>query len=364
MFDLSKVVRKEVADHPREILRAYLDDRTSYLMLDKNENLHPMSDEQFEVFKSTLTPEKICQYPVLDGLYKKIAKLTGVKEEQVYIGHGSDVVIKSIFDACIEKGDHIVLHQPCYFQFENYAKYAGCDYTSVPVDTDWKPDVETMLAAVTDKTKMMVIEDPSGFVGTRLSHDDMALLARRLYEKNVLLLIDEAYLYVLHNTSENLDLINQYENVIITHTMSKAHALAGARVGYMLGNAEIIDMISRVRPLYEISALSAWAAEWQLDHPEQLANFQKTIADCKKYLISEFEQLDIQYKDSCGNFVLIKLTNENDHIVEAMFKELGILIRRPFVENQLVGWYRISITGMEESKQFAEALKIVVSHLA
>ncbi|WP_192484885.1 MULTISPECIES: pyridoxal phosphate-dependent aminotransferase [Cysteiniphilum] len=363
MFNLKSVIKEYVAKNKRESLWSYLEERPNYLMLDKNENHHPMDDDLFEEFRDSLKPEHLCNYPVLNTLYKKIANMVGVEEHNIYLGSGSDLAIKVLFDACLREGDHVVLHSPCYFMFENYSKYAGVSISSIPVTEDWKPDVKTMIGSVKETTKLVIVEDPSGFVGMRLSHSQMHDLAQALYNKGVLLLIDEAYLYVEGMQSANLGIIKKFPNVILAQTLSKAHGLAGARVGFLIGEKNLIDYISRVRPLYEVSALSAWAAEWQLDHPEVLDRFQDKMKQAKDYMKGALASRKQPFKDTHGNFMLIQFSKYDSKDIEQLFKDQGILIRRPFEQSNLKGWLRVTVSQIEHCEQFISALDIVLEKL-
>src|SRR4051794_19416474 len=255
---IDRYVKSAILNLQREVIRDELAERPAYLRLDKNKNLHAFDDEPFEAFKQSIKQELVWGYPNLRPIYEKVAQQNGVGVDQVLLANGSDVAIKAVFDACIEPGDQVILHAPSYFMYEVYAQLAGSELTSVPIGKDWLPDVDKMLAAAGPKAKMMVIEDPSGFVGTSISVAQMRELAGHLHKRGILLLIDEAYLYVSGDRSEHLALLHDFDNVMISRTMSKAHGLAGARVGFLLSNAELMAQIYKCRPLYEISAFSAF----------------------------------------------------------------------------------------------------------
>jgi histidinol-phosphate aminotransferase len=363
MFNINNIVKKEVLSNPREILRDNFDERSNYLALDKNENFYPMTIEMFNELKNNITLDMLYSYPRLNTLYGKISKIMNVCEKQVYIGLGSDLAIKSLFDSCISVGDHIILHDPSYFMYEKYAEYAGAIVSKVPINNAWEPDIESILNAINDKTKLVIIEHPSGMVGTKLKNSAIEYLVSKLNERGILLLLDEAYLYVQNNKSNNVELLKYYKNIVLAYTLSKAHGLAGARVGFLISSVELIDYIARVRPLFEISALSAFVAEWQLDHPENLDNYQKSMVNCKEYLFLELTKLGFNYKDTHANFILINSDKINDNLLVNRLKLSNILVRRPFEQDILSGWIRVTVTGMKESKSFISVLKIIIKEL-
>lgn len=356
MNPLHKYVKPAVLAVQREVIRDELAERPAFLRLDKNENLHAFDDEPFEAFRQSITQDLVWGYPSLKSLYEKVAAQNGVTSDQVLLANGSDVAIKALFDACISPGDQIVLHAPAYFMFDTYAQLAGATVTSVPVK-HWVPDIDTMLTLAGPRAKLMVIEDPSGFVGTSITPTEMRNLARHLHERGILLLIDEAYLYVTSDRSEHLPLLQEYDNVIISRTLSKAHGLAGARVGFLLSNAALMGEIAKCRPLYEISAFSAHVAEWTMDHPEFLEDFRSTVASSKAKIFAALDVLDIRYRDTRGNFVLVHCDRLSADDMVRQLAAQGILVRRPFTDSQITDWVRVSVAGPWATRKFLEAFE-------
>ncbi|RYH71071.1 MAG: aminotransferase class I/II-fold pyridoxal phosphate-dependent enzyme [Alcaligenaceae bacterium] len=360
-MSITKYVKSAVLNLQREVIRDELAERTAYLRLDKNENLHAFDDEPFEAFKRSINQELIWGYPNLRPIYGKIAQQNGVGADQLLVANGSDVAIKAVFDACIEPGDQVILHSPSYFMYDIYAQLADAELTSAPVDKDWLPDLDKMLEIAGPKAKMMVIEDPSGFVGTSITGEQMRDLARRLHERGILLLIDEAYLYVSSDRSEHLALIGDFDNVMIARTMSKAHGMAGARVGFLLANAELMAQVYKCRPLYEISALSAFAAEWVLDHPEIVADFREVVASSKAKIFGALDAQGVQYRDTRGNFVLVHCAKTSAEELVANLAATGILVRRPFSNSLIADWVRVSVAGPWATRKFLEAFEKAVA---
>lgn len=112
----------------------------------------------------------------------------------------------------------------------------------------WKPDLPLMKAQLRDNTRMVILETPSGYLGTQADLQSITELAAELDKRDILLVIDEAYLYVANNKSEHLSLLKQFNNVVLLRTLSKAFGLAGARVGMVLAAPELIQQLYKVRP--------------------------------------------------------------------------------------------------------------------
>ena len=130
-----------------------------------------------------------------------------------------------------------------------------------------------------------------------------------------------------------------------------------------MSSPELINYIARVRPLFEISAISAFVAEWQLDHSENLDYYQKSIAECKQYLFLALNELSFNYKDTYANFILINSEKISDYSLVEALKLNNILVRRPFGQAILNGWIRVTVTGMKESKKFIVVLKKILEEL-
>lgn len=361
MINLEKVLKRGVYETARRHRREHLAQRKNYLRLDLNENLTELSPAQFADMMARIKQRTATAYPDLAAIYIKMARHVGVSEDRVVITNGSDMGIKSIFDVCIEKGDHIVLHDPYFLMYERYAQFFEADIDAVPVNDNWAPDADEMLRRVNARTKMVVVEDPSGNLGTGLSFQELERMASELERKNVLLIIDEAYLYVEKNESDNLALIDKYSNVILVRTMSKAYGLAGARLGILISNPALAKELYKVRSLYEISGLSANITEWHLDHPEVLAAYQDTVRKGKAFLFDHFKRLGLAYKDTPANFVIVELDRGN-HItfVAEQLKAKGILIGKACTLPKLKGWARITVGEIKHCDQFIQAVEEVL----
>jgi histidinol-phosphate aminotransferase len=361
MINLDKVLKKGVVATERRHRRQHLAQRKNYLRLDLNENLTELSPAQFADMIARIKPRTATAYPDLAVIYAKMARHAGVSEDNIVLSNGSDMGIKSIFDVCIEKGDHIVLHDPYFLMYERYAQFFEADIDAVPVNDSWAPDADEMLRRVNARTKMVVVEAPSGNVGTGLGFQDLERMAAELERKNVLFIIDEAYLYVEKNESENLALIDKYSNVILIRTMSKAYGLAGARLGVLISNPALAMELYKVRSLYEISGLTANITEWHLDNPEVLAAYQDTVRKGKAFLANHCKRLGLAFKDTPANFVVVELDRGNHTAwIAEQLKAKGILIGKAYTLPKLKGWARITVGDVKHCEQFIQAVEEIL----
>jgi len=356
---VKKAIKKEIKQLER--IKDTFDDRFDYLRLDKNERIVPFKEEWLKKFRCSITSEDISGYAELGPIYRKLADYLGVKVGQIFMASGSDLAIKSVYEACVEKGDNIILHNPSFAMYFVYARMFGAEIKSVSLREDWSIDIEKMLKLIDGDTKLMVFENPNGFVGTKPDLSKIEFCAKELKKKNVILLIDEAYYFIENLKVSTVNLISKCPNLIISQTFSKCHGLAGTRFGYLIGNSRLIEHISRVRPMHEITGLTARAVEWILDNPEILIGYQRIVKDSKEFLIGELKKLKLDYRNSHGNFILVYFPNKG--IIKDMAKKLKdrkILVRRPFKESYLKGWTRVTVGSLQDTNIFIKAVKDIL----
>ena len=337
-------------------------DRNSYLRLDKNERLLEFDPKLFEEFKRDLTSNDFSAYHEISPLKEKLAGYLNVDQNQVFLAAGSDLAIKAIFEVFVENGDNVVLHAPCYAMYRVYADMFGAEQRVVSVNAQWEIDFDEMYSAIDTNTKVLFVENPNGFIGTKPTQSQLRQCANSLLERNVLFVIDEAYFYIENRISLANALIAEFPNVIVSQTLSKGHGLAGARVGFLIGHNNIISNLEKVSPMYEISSLSARAATWVLDNEQLLSEYQHTIIESKNYHKDKLADLDVPYKDTHANFMVLYLPDEGrSRNLQLELQKRKIIIRRPFEESLLTGWIRICVGTLDDSKIFCDQLTEIIS---
>ena len=339
------------------------DDRYNCLRFDKNERIIPFDKVLLRKFLLSIKSEDISGYPELGRVYRKVAKYLGISEKQLLLTSGSDLAIKSVFEACVGRGDNVILHSPSYAMYGVYSTMFGAEARKVSLDNSWSVDFEGMLRLVDSDTKVFAIENPNGFVGTKVDERQIEYCAAELKKRNVIFLLDEAYYYVENKKSRSQHLIKKYPNVVISQTFSKAHGLAGVRVGYLIADSGVMEFISRVRPMHEITGLAALLVKWVLDNTQLLDEYQDSITQSKRFLKKKLTELGILYRDTHTNFMLLYFHPADKGlrgIEERLKKEYKILIRRPFQELYLKGWSRICVGSMSDARCLINALKLIL----
>ncbi len=204
----------------------------------------------------------INRYPESDlsDLKKEIASYSGVNSSQVIVGgDGADEIIDILAKTFIEEGDEFIVPLPSYMYYEFLFK----PYGAIPVYGKWNLedntlDLDSIISKINEKTKMIFLCSPNNPTGALVSREDIINILEITEEKEIVLVIDEAYFE--YSEVNNVDLINNNSNVFIMRTMSKVFGLAGMRVGYGLANSEMIEYMHRIKPVFSLTKLSYFAA--------------------------------------------------------------------------------------------------------
>ena len=229
-------------------------------------------------------------YAEYDNLKDKIARYNGVNRDNVFLSTGSGACIKAVLEVTMNPGYNVVSPSPSYPMYGIYGKIFGGDHIEVPYpefDEDCgcsdqiDPQIyclKNLLKAVNNKTRLVIISNPFSPIGDYKTIDELRKVCKVLKKKNIIFLIDEAYVDFCPETV--LPLIHEYDNVIISRTFSKAFGAAGIRVGYLLGNNKLIKTITKVQLTYPLSSVSVKFASFLLDNKDVVKHYvEDTIKD-------------------------------------------------------------------------------------
>jgi len=246
MDKISRNARKAVAQlEPYTCARDLY--KTAEAFMDANEN----------AFGGSIPPVEgvlLNRYPDSDQdeLRDEIAKYAGVKGENVLVGNGSDEIIDLCIRAFVEPGENIISLEPGYSMYGVCAKAQGGEVKNVLLDGNFQPDVTEVLLASDAKTKMVFIVSPNSPVGVPVEKESVERLVK---ESDAIVFVDEAYIEFGWESVANL--VDKYENLIVSRTFSKAWGLAGLRVGYAIANRKAIALLRGLKAPYNVNALSA-----------------------------------------------------------------------------------------------------------
>lgn len=336
-----------------EIARAYGLDEESIIKLGSNENPLGPSKKVVDVIKKHA--DKVSIYPedVSTELHRKIAEYVGVDEGQVIAGNGSDEILDLAVKMFIEKGDGAVIPVPTFSMYRKLVElYSGrCAY--VPLGENFTFEIPAILGQIADRTKLVFICSPNNPTGTIISEVGL----RKILNEDVVVILDEAY--AEFSSGSYVKLVNEYENLIILRTLSKALGLAGLRVGYGIADSEIIEYMLRIKIPFSVNLLAQKAAVAAIEDEAHLQKSVELVKEGRTFILEELSKIDgVRTYPSQANFVFIELDVKSEDVVKSLQKR-GIIVRDcsfAGLENHI----RVTIGTMDENTKFLENLKEVL----
>ncbi|MCH4209031.1 histidinol-phosphate transaminase [Bifidobacterium sp.] len=272
---------------------------------------------------------RINRYPDMRGweLVERLAALDGVEPENVVLGCGSSEVITQLVSLVAGPGDEIVYPWRSFEAYPIIVAGAGATSVQVPNRPDGSHDIDGIIGALNEHTRLVILNNPNNPTATSLSDAD----ARRVMEavpSDVLVLFDEAYFQF--NTDPDasvaLDLFREYPNIVVAHTFSKAYGLAGLRVGYAVAPADVIEGMRKVSLPFAVSDVAQRAALASLDVSQELEGRVKLIIGERDRVVAALRSQGWQFAEPYANFFWLPLGESTD-AAAAAFVEAGLSVR-------------------------------------
>ncbi len=323
------------------------------IKLASNENPNPINTKTRLAIINNL--EYINRYPDSNGfsLKQALAKHLNIISEQIILGNGSNDILELIARIFVcNSNDEVIFSEYAFIVYPLITKALNAKAIITP-SANYGHNLDAMLTAITNKTKLIFIANPNNPTGTFVNFDKIYNFLLSV-PNNIIVVLDEAYYEYISDDYQTLSLINKFDNLIITRTFSKAYGLAGLRCGYGIANIEIIDYINRIRQPFNVNSLAQIAAIVALEDKKTL---EFNIKQNKKGLIQlykGFEKLALKYIESKANFVSV-FVGDADNIYNKLLVK-GI-ITRP-VEMQ--GFIRVSVGLEAENKALLSNLKQII----
>ena len=264
-------------------------------------------------------------------LRQAIGRTFGLDPARIMCGAGSDDLLNLVAHAYLRDGDEVIYSAHGFLMYPIYARGHGAKPIAVP-EKHYTADVEAMLAAVTERTRIVFLANPNNPTGTYVPFDAIKRLQRKL-PANVILVLDAAYAeYVQRNDYEaGIELVATCENVVMCRTFSKIHGLAAVRLGWMYGPAHIVEALNRVRNPFNVNTPAMKAGIAAI---EDAAHVQKSIAHNARWLAwltEEIGKLGLKVTPSVANFVLIHFPDSKGRSAadaDAFLTRRGLILRR------------------------------------
>jgi len=330
--------------------------------LASNENPLGPPDSSINAAKASLL--ECHRYPDAAAfkLREKLAIRFDLKMENVVLGGGSEGIMSTIMRTFLKPGDEIVAALNSFIGFRVLANASGIHTNWVPMK-DYQYDLPSMADAITDYTKIVYLANPDNPTGTYFTIDQFDNFMSRVPER-VLVLLDEAYFEYAQNIEDFPDSMHyRYDNVITLRTFSKAYGLAGFRVGYGFGHADLIGNLLKVKLPFEPAIPAQSAAIAALDDTTYLDKALKINREGMIQLISIFEQFDLKYIPSVTNFLTLvfKSSLEAENFTQNML-ENGVILRH-LIGFGLPECVRVTIGTVDENNFFIEKLNNIMKEI-
>ena len=341
-YQAGRTVEETAAAHGVEL--------ADIVKLDSNENSLGMPESAKAALMAAAG--SVNRYP--DGnakaLRRAAADFLSVSEDEVIVGNGSDEILGLIARVVLEPGAKCVYSQYSFSVYELSARENGAECVEVPANR-FAVDLQAMAEAVDEKTRLVFLTNPNNPTGLSLEAEEIEMFLERV-PQHCVVVFDEAYCQYQPEGKrvDSIALMRKHPNVLVTRTFSKAYGLAGLRAGFAVGSAELIEMMNRIRPPFNMNALAqAAAAACVAD-----TAFLKRVYDVNRAGVEKLEaffgRLELEYLPTDANFVMVRVGEKAREVNEALLKK-GVMVRM-LASYALPEWMRISVGSPEEIERF------------
>lgn len=326
--------------------------------LASNENPFGCSQKVLDFIKQDDTNHAIYPDGYAQSLRTAVANHLGVKETQLLFGNGSDDLIAIITRSLLYPGVNTVMASPSFSQYSHNAIIEGAEVREVPLK-DGKHDLPSMLEQIDENTSIVWVCNPNNPTGTIVTDDELKAFIAKV-PSDVLIILDEAYYEYINDESfkDTLHYVDEYPNVLILRTFSKAYGLASFRVGYAISHEDNIAKLDPVRGPFNNTVLSQKVAIVALEDQQFIADSVKKNEEGKQLYVEFCNRYNLKYYPSQTNFILFEVKADSDIIFQEMMKR-GFIIRSG---NALgtPGFIRVTIGTEQQNRKFLANLEEVL----
>ncbi|MCF0147631.1 MAG: histidinol-phosphate transaminase [Clostridium sp.] len=341
----------------------YSKNNNNKIRLNSNESPVELKGEKLNALQYILKNIELNRYPDSnsDALREAYSKYVEVKKENIIAGNGSDEMLNLVISKVISKGDKILTLSTDFGMYDFYTNINQGEVIKYNLDLDKGFNVDDFInLALVDDVKLILFSNPNNPTGYGFTIKDIRKILDTFKDK--IILVDEAY-YEFYGESV-ISLINEYKNLLVTRTLSKAWGLAALRIGFLIGNEGLIEELLKYKTPYNINSLSQEVAISYLKNSKELLynleiiisereSLYKALKEIEEEIFNKYKECKIKFYPSKGNFIYGKTTIK-DKLIEILEKE-DINIRY-FQDDS----FRITIGLEEENSKLLEAIKKIL----
>lgn len=345
---MSYYINPNIANTPRVFP---MQGRAEYHRYDANENPEGLPLEFVESVKKELTPEYLAMYPEPERFIGKYADYMGVDKENVYCTNGSDHGIRVLLETFGEPGKEVVTVSPTFEIYWVCCSLLGLKHRPVQYNEDYTISIESVLGAMTNDTRVVVLLNPNSPIGNLYSDYEVQKVIDKAKQIGAVVILDEAYHYFYDKTF--LHFVMGNDNVVLLRTFSKLMSIAGLRVGMIVGHKDLIHYVRNSRLAYEMNSIGLLFAERILEHPEMIDELIRQEKEGKSYFIDELEKRGYWYMDCHGNYVLVK-PRHDAHEVSRRLKEEKKTLVHPYGNAMMKDMLRVTVGSIKAMEFFVK----------
>jgi histidinol-phosphate aminotransferase len=309
-------------------------------------------------------PAQASIYPSGDAYHLrcKLADIFGMHPDQFLVGNGANEVIAFVIKAFCQQGDNIVTADKTFAVYEWVAEFSGFEARLVPL-VDYGFDAAGMIEKIDERTKVLFVCNPNNPTGSWWNERTLRYFLDRIDGKRIVV-VDEAYREFVGSTDfpDSMALIGKYPNMVVFRTFSKMYGLAGLRIGYLVGNREVVDIIRRTCIVYSVNALAQVGAFSALDDKEHIPRTREIVEAGKRFLLKELDLMGLPFVHGEGNFVMARLPM-SDSLAYRKLMTRGVMVRS-MTGFRFPNWIRITVSRQEPLEAFAKALSGILKGCA
>jgi histidinol-phosphate aminotransferase len=328
--------------------------RRDKIRLDLNESAWGCSPKVLQALRNIKSLD-VSAYPDYCELIDKIAARYNLTPKNILLTNGADDAIRAVMQTYIESGDEVLLAEPSFGMIAIYAKVMGANVNPILYNPDFSFPAARFLSAIHPATRLIAIVRPDSPTGAVIARTDLIEILKKAPDSIVLL--DETYHHFLQETCT--DLIADFDNLIVTQSFSKAHGLAGLRLGFVASDERNIAEIGKVNPPFAVNSIAVIAGLAALDDPQHIERVVEEVQANKTSLMHELSKLGLSTRDSAANFILLNVGDEADAVHQKLLSR-NILVKNLNGAPLTRGYFRIAIGDRRINKTLLQALQDIL----
>lgn len=327
------------------------------IKLNTNENPYPPSDAVLDAMRAQAADSlRLYPDPNSDALKTAIADYHGLTTAQVFVGNGSDEVLAHVFHALLKHDEPLLFPDITYSFYPVYCGLYGIEYQTIPLTDDFQIRIDDYLRP----NGGIIFPNPNAPTSCALPLSEI----ERLLQANPdsVVVIDEAY--VDFGCESAVQLVNRYPQLLVTHTLSKSRSLAGLRVGYAVGHADLIEALVRVKDSFNSYPLDRFAQAGAIAAMQDEAWFQQTrqrLITTREQLVSDLQALGFEALPSAANFIFVRHPSHDGAALAQQLRERSIIVRHFKNPARISAFLRITIGTDAECNALVHALRELVT---